>query len=366
VPACDAVHSVGVRFSLCLALSLVLHALVLEGLQPFFGVSDPGTTLIEARLVKTEPHKPSPQSTAPPPTRKAAPRPVTAPPSSRAAPVRIPEPLPSTAGETMPDEEPQPAEPVAAPEPPQPAEAPAVAETAPELPQPEPVAATPAMDAVRDLPRSGSISYDLFIGSNRFSIGRTVQSWEIRPQRYRLSSFSETTGLVGLFRPYQLGYETEGQVGAGGLRPESFSVRRGRNGARQYAVRFDWSAKELTLGPIAAPRKVALADGTLDLLTFIYQLARTALVPGRIQVNVTTGNKLEVYTLEIGAEEIIDLPLGTLRTIPIRQMRKPGQESIEIWLSPEHAFLPVRVRFLDREGNLAGEQLAANIAIDAG
>ena len=52
--------------------------------------------------------------------------------------------------------------------------------------------------------------------------------------------------------------------------------------------------------------------------------------------------------------------------LPVRQLRKPGQESIELWLAPERRYLPVRIRFLDRNGEISGEQLAADIAfVDA-
>jgi hypothetical protein len=205
----------------------------------------------------------------------------------------------------------------------------------------------------------------VFIGASRLHIGRTLQTWSISDQTYRLSSSSETTGLAGFLRPYQLDYVSEGRLDASvGFQPESFSVRRGRNGARQYAARFDWDARELTLGPVTAPRKVALPAGTLDVLSLIYQLVRAELAPGRFQINITTGSRLEAYTLEVGAEEAIEVPTGTIRALPVRQLRRPGQESIEIWLAPERNYMPVRIRFLDRNGELSGEQLAADIAFD--
>jgi hypothetical protein len=231
-------------------------------------------------------------------------------------------------------------------------------------PAPEPVAVAPtqATEPVRDLPPTGSISFEVFMGAGRFHIGRTVQTWEIGAQTYRLSSVSQTTGLVGFFRPNQLSYFTEGQVDASGFRPELFLVRRGRDGARQYGARFNWAAKELTLGSASDPRKVALPAGTLDVLSLIFQLVRSPLAPGRFQLNITTGNKLDVYTLDVGTEENIEAPLGTIRTVPVRQVRTPGQESIEIWFAPERQYLPVRIRFLDRNGELSGEQIAADIA----
>jgi hypothetical protein len=359
-----------------LVLSVAIHALTLSVWRPFSGADDPTpATILNAELVTIAPAKPVPPAPVAAPTTAKVPR--ARPPVRPAPPPARPAPAPDPAAMTVP----QPAEPeTASPEPqvaaadPEPAAgepAEPVAEADPSAGAPEttasPVAGadsarTTPIQPVRDLPQSGSQTYEVFIGSGRLHIGRTLQTWTISDQTYRLSSFSETTGLAGFLRPYQLDYVSEGRVDASGFQPESFSVRRGRNGARQYGARFDWNAKELTFGPIAAPRKVPLPDGTLDVLSFIYQLVRAQLAPGRFQISVTTGSRFETYTLEVGAEEEIEVPTGTIRALPVRQLRKPGQESIEIWLAPERNYLPVRIRFLDRNGEISGEQLAADIA----
>jgi hypothetical protein len=185
---------------------------------------------------------------------------------------------------------------------------------------------------------------------------------------FRLSSTWETTGLVGLFRPIQLSYSSEGRVDrAEGLVPELFQSllqRRGRAGERQAAARFDWNALKLQLGSQARTENVTLVKGTLDRLSFIYQLARSDLSPKRTQLRITDGIKLEIYTIEIGETELIEVPLGILRSVPIRQVRAPGQESIEIWLSPDQHFLPVRIRHFNRDGRMAGEQSATEIVLD--
>jgi hypothetical protein len=82
-----------------------------------------------------------------------------------------------------------------------------------------------------------------------------------------------------------------------------------------------------------------------------------------VQVSITTGTRFATYQLDVGAEEMLELPIGTLRTIPVKQVRRPGEESIEVWLAPEQRHLPVRIRFLDEEGQLMVEQLATRIAV---
>ena len=320
--------------------------------------------VLNAELVTVAPATPAAPAPITEPARtkvQPAPRPVRPAPAPDPAAITVPQPA-FIQEPSVPSAEPE----IAAAEPTEPAPEAEPTAAAPEAPAPAATAASSVrrtpIQPVRDLPQSGSQSYEVFIGSSRLHIGRTLQTWTVSDRTYRLSSSSETTGLAGFLRPYQLDYVSEGRVDASGFQPESFSVRRGRNGARQYGARFDWDAKELTLGPAAAPRKVALPEGTLDVLSFIYQLVRAQLTPGRFQINVTTGSRLETYTLEVGAEEDLEVPTGTIRALPVRQLRKPGQESIEIWLAPERQYLPVRIRFLDRNGELSGEQLAADVA----
>ena len=83
-----------------------------------------------------------------------------------------------------------------------------------------------------------------------------------------------------------------------------------------------------------------------------------------MQLVITTGTKVSGYVLEVGAAENLELPLGTVRAIPIKQAQVPGEESVQLWLAADQPHLPVRIRFLDREGRMTVEQLANKIDID--
>lgn len=369
------------RIWICAGISLAMHVVVLAELSGLLSEADEAPPpVITAQLVAVEPPPPAPKpEAAVAPPRKLAPRPrpaMTPPPARPVEEVPQPtsadhpyaavaEPEPETVAEAPEAMAEQTAE-----QPPADAaaQAAAPAETAPPpepAPTPEPAPAHARIPPVRDLPRNGAIQYQVFLGADKLNIGRTVQTWTMDQAAYRLTSVSETTGLAGFLRPYQLAYVSEGRVDASGLRPDSFSVRRGRNGARQLSARFDWASDEITLGPIHAQRKAALPAGTLDVIALMYQLARADLTPGQLRLSITNGNKLDTYTLEVGAEETLELPLGTVRAVPVRQVRRPGEESMEIWFAPDRGFLPVRIRFLDREGRMSGEQLAAEISLDA-
>jgi hypothetical protein len=216
--------------------------------------------------------------------------------------------------------------------------------------------------APRNLPRKGTITFAL-IGEG-FSVGRAVQSWEVGGDSYKLASDAETTGIVEVFRPQRLRWLSKGTVTRQGLRPESFLVSRTRRGQTEASeAQFDWKTGSLTYGPARERATAALSGDTQDIMSFIYQLALAPPAPGRYRLAITTGSKFDTYEIEVRSEENIETPLGTLRTLPVRQRQRPGTESIEIWLAAEYRYLPVKIRYFNRDGNPVGEQIASDIRV---
>ena len=68
------------------------------------------------------------------------------------------------------------------------------------------------------MPRNGEINYELYLGSNRFNVGRTVQSWTINDDNFRVRSSSETTGIAAMFARQSIEYISSGRLTAAGLR----------------------------------------------------------------------------------------------------------------------------------------------------
>ena len=248
----------------------------------------------------------------------------------------------------------------------------AVAESAPpaiaEAAIPAPVAAPAAVETkpspalARRLPRNGEINYELYLGNNRFNVGRTVQSWTLNDDSYRVRSASETTGIAAMFARQSIEYISSGRLTAAGLRPDQFSNARERRGEKDAATaRFDWKTQTITFGE--PPKSAPLAGNEQDLVSFMYQLGLMPLTPGRIVLPITNGWKFERYELEVGLEETLQTPFGDLRAVPVRQVRRANEESIELWLAPAYRWLPVRIRFFDREGQPAGEQLVSDIRV---
>lgn len=340
------------RFLVAVLVSLLLHVVVISAAWLRIPDTRPVLPPLEARLERVA-HPPAPA--AEPPKPRTNPRPAQ---PRRAA---LPVPAVAAASPIALPPEPEPPAPVA--EAPEPApstaeEPPAIVATAPSstfVPEPAPV---------RSLPRRGRITYTLFLGTDQFSIGKTVQSWEVDGDNYKLGSMSETTGIADLFRSQRLVYLSGGRVTARGLQPENFLMSRTRRGQTEEAqAQFDWAAGRITLGNAPNQRDAALPADTQDLVSFMYQLALAPPAPGRIRLPITNGSRLETYEIDVLNEEQIETPLGMIKALPVKQVRRPGVESIEIWLAIDYRHLPVKIRFLDREGNPSGEQIVNEIRI---
>jgi hypothetical protein len=331
--------------------SLALHALVIAGNWLPVAQPEDGLRELEVRLAplpKVAPAAPAPRARSPRPRRAAPPPSPAAATVAAVDPLALPEPRP----ETVPAE-------TAAPQP-----------AAPEIPAPQPsqrlaLAAESSTAIARNLPRRGRISYTVVYGDTQTYVGKVVQSWRADSGSYELASEAETEGLIDLFRPQRYRYLSKGRVTARGLQPESFLMSRTRRGRTEVAeARFDWSAGSLAYGPAGAPEKnVPLPANAQDFLSFIYQFVLAPPAPGHHRVPITTGTRFEVFDIDVGEESPVETPIGTMKALPIRQVPRPGSESIEIWLAADYRYLPVRIRHFDREGRYSGEQMVSEIRV---
>ena len=350
------------------ALSLIAHLLVASSVRVEPPQRDAQPQPLQARLQPAElPVTPPPAAAAPParttPDRKPRITEKPPPPAILAAPAFEPETVVPAAPHAEHDDGRPAAQRGADAEPPAvpswPTETPVAADGTP-------APAEPLQPAARRLPRKGEITYEVYLGTQKFSVGQTMQAWELNDDSYRLTSVSETTGVVSFFRRERRAYESVGKLTPSGLRPEFFANQRVRSGRSEDAkASFDWDAMKVTLGRAQEQKSVALPADAQDLISFMYQLGLRPLPTGRIEVPITNGWKLERYQLDIGPEEVLETPFGTLRALPVRQVRRPGHESIELWLATEYRLLPVKIQFFDRQGDRSGEQLVSDIRVSA-
>ena len=204
-------------------------------------------------------------------------------------------------------------------------------------------AATPA-------PQTISAGYDMF--RNGLHIATMSESFEARDGGYRITRDSEAVGLLALFVREPLRVVSSGRLTASGLQPQFFEGKRHDADPRRARADFDWPAKQLTLTRDGKTDTLKLPPATQDLLSTMYQFMFIDLEQlQRFELSMTNGRKLDhfLYTINRGVE--IDTPIGRMMTIHLVKQHRPEESSTEIWVAPQHRYLPVRLVVLEESGS---------------
>lgn len=143
--------------------------------------------------------------------------------------------------------------------------------------------------------------------------------------------------------------KSQGQIAEHYLQPESFtdSSRNKRN--------LSFSAADNSVLVPATQVTHPSPEGAQDRLSVFFQLsglmaANESLrqVGQTIPIWTVASNKQETWQFEVESIEAIDLPIGQLPAIKLKRIpRKDNDQIAEIWLSPDVAYLPVRIHFED-------------------
>jgi hypothetical protein len=271
---------------------------------------------------------------------------------------------PAAAPAPPPPAQPQARKPLPAPEREAAAAAPAAALPEPPAAEPAPaaqaVAPQAAVPAEIALPRQGRIRFIVTRGEGEqgMQIGQSVHAWRHDGAAYSLQTVTETTGLVALFRPVKIVQSSEGAIDAGGLVPREFRVE--RNGQLAEAARLDRESMRVVLSEAGQVRReTALAEGAQDLLSQFYQIGLMGR-PARVEMMIATGKNYARYVFELAGEGRQATRFGELRTLHYRTPAVAGEQATEFWLAPEHGNLPLRIRHIDRKGDIF-EQTAVEI-----
>ena len=317
------------RIAFAIGISALLHGLVLWGPDirlPRFGPSLPPLT---ARLEAL------PAAPVRPKTKHKKP----------AAPKVAPAPAPMTGTATPPQDIPAAPVPAAA-------GAPAETET--------PASQTNQTTDRPPLPKHAQLTFAINKGTSNFRVGETVHTLDINDGRYVLKATTSTVGIAKLFKSYELNQYSNGSYSKYGLLPELFTEERiDRLGTQRNAVELDHAEKRARFSNGA---EVELPPETQDILSVLYQFPPLRGVE-ITSVSVSNGRKIERYEFEIATDMEIDTPIGKLLTVRLRKMHAPNEEGLEIWLAREYRLFPVKIRFIEKNGEITGEAVISDIRV---
>ena len=205
-----------------------------------------------------------------------------------------------------------------------------------------------ALPAAAAPPSRVELTFTIMMGEMRIAEGREVLEHDGR--RYQVVSESRPRGIAALFIN-DVRRESRGIVTAAGLRPEHFEETGRRGGTR--VAKFDWVAGELTLANGNTSRTVALPQGTLDQASLAYSLAFQPPANAGFNVHVTDGRGVKQYRYrEIGVETL-KTPLGELKARHFEKVRgADDKRGFEFWLATDRHLLPVKLRYLEKNGDV--------------
>lgn len=191
---------------------------------------------------------------------------------------------------------------------------------------------------------------------NGSAMAEVVERLEYSSGNYQLTETWKGRGIYSLLGSARR--VSQGSIAQGVLRPrEFFDERSGRDTARAW---FDWKAQKLTMQYKGNRASEPLPPNAQDRLSFLFALS---LVPGKgdsVSYTVADGKGLSRHTYKVVGREKVSTPAGTFDAVKVAR-QGDERETAELWLSAAHAYIPVRLLVVEKDGTRY-EQLATRIS----
>jgi hypothetical protein len=207
------------------------------------------------------------------------------------------------------------------------------------------------------LPAEARYSYET--SDTRFPAltGRATLTW----RRDDAGGYAARLLLTALGIPV-LELNSRGRLDAYGVAPERYTEK--PVGRSAWATNFDVARSLVTFS--RTTRERPLAEGIQDRLSFQFQLI--ALGPGLL-ARLQPGSALVLaiggrddttsYRLKVVGTERVSTPAGNFDAVKLDKEPTPRDDArIEVWLAPDAAWLPVKLRFTDRNGQVTENVIA--------
>jgi len=202
------------------------------------------------------------------------------------------------------------------------------------------------------------VQMDYAVNSGTMHLGEGRDVLEHDGKQYSVISESKTVGVAAFFYKMNIRRESRGLITKGGLRPLHFEEDRSRKPKR--SADFDWDAKLIKLTDGANVESLPLPDNTFDQTSFTYAFSFRPPGDEILPVHLTDGRKLSDYKYLIIGKEKLKTPLGELETVHFQKVLEgDDKRGFEVWLAVEHHYLPVQIRFIEKDGTVLDSTVTA-------
>jgi hypothetical protein len=139
-------------------------------------------------------------------------------------------------------------------------------------------------------------------------------------------------------------------------------TQRGRPDRMEYAI-FDWEERRATLSSAGLTFEAEAAAGIQDQVSFLHQLPFLLNGDSAFSLLIANGRRIERHEVRVMGETTVATDRGEFRALHLRRRAPEGTSAIDVWLAPELAWLPVKLRMKNRQGDVV-EQVLTSAAIE--
>lgn len=198
-------------------------------------------------------------------------------------------------------------------------------------------------------PDSVKIMFEVKMGE--LKIGQGIDVLQHDSKSYTLTSKIIPKGLASLFLD-EVERQSRGSTSETGLTPDHF-IETGNKKKGTSEAHFDWGNNVLTLITRDGQQTVPLPDRSIDQATLPYVFSFKDSLPEESTLDITDGRRLKKYAYKRKEDQTIATPIGVLETAHYRKIVNADTDrQFEFWLSYDHHLLPVKIRFVDKKGNV--------------
>jgi hypothetical protein len=195
------------------------------------------------------------------------------------------------------------------------------------------------------------VQIDYAVTSGSIQLGEGHDTLEHDGKKYSVISETKTVGVAALFYKLNVRRESSGLLTASGLRPLRFEENNSRKPRR--TADFDWSAGQVKLTDGDNIQIVPLTPSTFDPTSLPYAFAFAQTNQVSMNVFIADGRRVTDYVYRIIGKETLKTPLGEMETLHFQKVQEADDKrGLEFWLSVDRHFLPVKIRFVEKNGTV--------------